>query len=106
MVDQERGYARIPDIRDDMEMQHLRLGYSPDEAHGPHDGSGPHPGVGSPAEQSYGYGAYSAAYGYASDRAQEFWDRLRGKGRRKIGWGESLKNILLSSCEYSSPCTR
>ncbi|KAH9913962.1 uncharacterized protein BXZ73DRAFT_106748 [Epithele typhae] len=37
------------------------------------------------------------AYQQATDAAQEFWDRFRGKGRRKVGWAESLKNILLSS---------
>lgn len=30
---------------------------------------------------------------------QRFWDRLRGKGRRVPGWGESFKNILFSSCK-------
>ncbi|KAI0357106.1 hypothetical protein OH77DRAFT_1494971 [Trametes cingulata] len=41
--------------------------------------------------------AYSAAYGYATDRVHEFWDRLRGKGRRPVGWLESARNIALSS---------
>ncbi|KAL1942230.1 hypothetical protein VTO73DRAFT_6294 [Trametes versicolor] len=40
---------------------------------------------------------YSAAYGYAADRAQVFWDRLCGKGRRRIGWIESLRNIATAS---------
>ncbi|KAI9059435.1 hypothetical protein FKP32DRAFT_1579866 [Trametes sanguinea] len=48
-------------------------------------------------EASHSQSTYRAAYGYASDRVQEFWDRLRGKGRRKIGWGESLRNIVTSS---------
>ncbi|KAH9895936.1 hypothetical protein C8Q73DRAFT_643814 [Cubamyces lactineus] len=48
-------------------------------------------------QTSHSQSAYSAAYGYATDRVQEFWDRLRGKGRRKVGWGESLKNIATSS---------
>ncbi|KAI0641767.1 hypothetical protein C8Q79DRAFT_989290 [Trametes meyenii] len=41
--------------------------------------------------------AYGMAYGYTADRLQLFWDRLRGKGRRKIGWLESGKNVVLSS---------
>ncbi|KAI0631672.1 hypothetical protein C8Q77DRAFT_1128220 [Trametes polyzona] len=41
--------------------------------------------------------AYSAAYGYAADRVQIFWDRLRGKGRRKVGWLESGRNMVTSS---------
>lgn len=28
-----------------------------------------------------------------------FWDRIQGKGRAKIGWGRSLKAIVMSSCE-------
>lgn len=30
---------------------------------------------------------------------QLFWHRFQGKGRKKVGVIESLKNILLSSCE-------
>lgn len=41
----------------------------------------------------------TAYYNMATDRAQVFVDRLRGKGRRKVGWLESFKNIALSSCE-------
>ena len=41
----------------------------------------------------------STMYTHASNAARRFWDRLRGKGRRKIGWMESLQNIVLSSCE-------
>ncbi|TBU27140.1 hypothetical protein BD309DRAFT_872768 [Dichomitus squalens] len=78
-------------------MQYLHPKYSADAARGHEYGSGPHPGAAPPVEQSHSHGSYGAAYDYASDRAQEFWDRLRGKGRRKIGWGESLKNIVLSS---------
>ncbi|KAI0804621.1 hypothetical protein BC629DRAFT_1437902 [Irpex lacteus] len=38
-----------------------------------------------------------SVYGAFRAREQVFWDRLRGKGRKVPGWGESLKNILLSS---------
>jgi hypothetical protein len=31
-----------------------------------------------------------------------FWQRLRGEGRRYIGWGESLKNMATFSCTPSS----
>lgn len=34
-------------------------------------------------------------------RRQSMWDRFRGKGRRRIGWGESVRNTLKSS----SMCT-
>ena len=46
---------------------------------------------------------HRTAYEYTTDAAQVFWDRLRGKGRRPIGWLESAKNIMLSSCEFSDP---
>ncbi|THH28841.1 hypothetical protein EUX98_g5342 [Antrodiella citrinella] len=36
-------------------------------------------------------------YDSAVSRERVFWDRLRGKGKRKVGWGESLKNALMSS---------
>jgi len=29
------------------------------------------------------------------------WQRLRGKGRRRIGWGESCKNMATFSCKSS-----
>ena len=33
------------------------------------------------------------------DELQAFWDRLRGKGRTRVGVFRSIKNILLSSCK-------
>ena len=33
------------------------------------------------------------------DELQVFWDRLRGKGRTRVGVFRSVKNILLSSCK-------
>lgn len=34
-----------------------------------------------------------------SDELQAFWDRLKGKGRARVGVFKSIKNILLSSCK-------
>ncbi|RPD56827.1 hypothetical protein L226DRAFT_469043 [Lentinus tigrinus ALCF2SS1-7] len=48
----------------------------------------------SAAPQTHGY---TAAYGYATDRVQIFWDRLRGKGRRPVSWTTSIRNIVCSS---------
>ena len=30
---------------------------------------------------------------------KRFWDRINGKGRKKVGILESLKNFILSSCK-------
>ena len=85
MIDEERGYAlQLPD---EMETERLHPGSSHGTTLAESDG----------IQASHSQSAYSAAYGYATDRVQEFWDRLRGKGRRKVGWGESLKNIATSS---------
>lgn len=88
MVDEERGYAlQLPDR---MEARHLRPGTpSHDSTLGGHDGA-PLP----PRHQAH------EAYDYASGRVQEFWDRLRGKGRRRVGVRESLRNIMFSSGEW------
>lgn len=32
--------------------------------------------------------------------AKRWWARARGKGRKKIGWMESFRAIVLASCEY------
>ncbi|KAI0739628.1 hypothetical protein C8Q80DRAFT_1199834 [Daedaleopsis nitida] len=56
--------------------------------HGPHDHHAQ-----PPPNQTY----YTEAYGYAHDRVHQFWDRLTGKGRRPIGWGESVRNVAQSS---------
>lgn len=34
-----------------------------------------------------------------SDELQAFWDRFRGKGRKRVGVFRSIRNILLSSCK-------
>ncbi|RPD56828.1 hypothetical protein L226DRAFT_615691 [Lentinus tigrinus ALCF2SS1-7] len=39
----------------------------------------------------------AARYQQGTDRARQFWGRLTGKGRRRIGWAESFRNIALSS---------
>lgn len=44
---------------------------------------------------------HSTLYEQYTARQQVFWDRLRGKGRRVPGWGESFKNIAFSSCACS-----
>ena len=99
-TDEERGYARL--IERQAEREHLRsIGsvYSLDPT--VHDAvqEPPHPQHPQhPPHVHHNYGA--AAYGFATDRAQVFWDRLKGKGRRRIGWGESLYNIALASCEF------
>ncbi|KAH9849126.1 hypothetical protein C2E23DRAFT_888514 [Lenzites betulinus] len=83
MVDEERGYAlQLPD-----EMEKDRL--YPESSHG----STVRATDGLPQAHS----GHSKAYEYAADRAHVFWDRLRGKGRRKVGWRESGRNIVLSS---------
>lgn len=46
----------------------------------------------------------AARYQEGTDKARHFWGRLTGKGRRRIGWAESLQNIALSSCECSCSC--
>ena len=61
---------------------------------------GPHPAL---ATQAHGAANFGEAYKQTTDAAQRFWNRLQGKGRRSIGWGESAKNILSSSCESRSP---
>ena len=99
MTDQERGYARIPNVDDERTTERSYSNYRP--APSPPPGlttdAGLHPGARPPAQPAHGYGEY---YDFASNSAQEFWDRLKGKDRRWIGWGESAKNIVLSSCEY------
>ncbi len=44
----------------------------------------------------------AAQYEHGTDKARQFWGRLSGRGRRRIGWGESFRSIALSSCEYFS----
>ncbi len=44
----------------------------------------------------------AAQYEHGTDKARQFWGRLSGKGRRRIGWGESFQSIAVSSCEYFS----
>lgn len=38
--------------------------------------------------------------------AVQFWDRLRGKDRNVPGWLASVKNVVLSSCEWSASAPR
>lgn len=90
MADEERGYAL--QLHDKMETEYLHPGSS--HAGSTEEGLA-HPSGAAPHSR-YGY---SAAYGYAADRAQVFWDRLCGKGRRRIGWIESLRNIATASRE-------
>ncbi|KAI0367923.1 hypothetical protein BV20DRAFT_999784 [Pilatotrama ljubarskyi] len=73
-------------------MHHLPSPASSGGSHGATLAEGNHGG-----HAAHQQSAYSAAYGYATDRVQEFWDRLRGKGRRPVGWLESGRNIVLSS---------
>ena len=40
-------------------------------------------------------------YEDAVTREKVFWNRLKGKGKRKVGWLESGKNALFSSCTCS-----
>lgn len=91
MADEERGYAL--QLHDKMETEYLHPGSS--HAGSTEEGLA-HPSGAAPHSR-YGY---SAAYGYAADRAQVFWDRLCGKGRRRIGWIESLRNIATASREW------
>ncbi|TFK86140.1 hypothetical protein K466DRAFT_163357 [Polyporus arcularius HHB13444] len=39
----------------------------------------------------------AAQYEHGTDKARQFWGRLSGKGRRRIGWGESFQSIAVSS---------
>ena len=96
MTDQERGYARIPNLDDEMQTQSLYPNRRPVSPPGHTDDADSHS---RPAPAAHHTLAYEEVYDYATSSAQEFWDRLRGKGRRWIGWGESVKNIVLSSCE-------
>ncbi|KAM5541651.1 hypothetical protein V8D89_004841 [Ganoderma adspersum] len=96
MTDQERGYARIPNLDDETQTRSLYPNRRPGSPPGHTDGadSHPHAGTAPPAHHTL---VYEEVYDYATSSAQEFWDRLRGKGRRWVGWGESVKNIVLSS---------
>ncbi|KAI0699514.1 hypothetical protein C8T65DRAFT_581067 [Cerioporus squamosus] len=69
-------------------MQRLRPSHSPEPPHA--NGGQEHP-----APATHGYTAH--AYGYATDRVQLFWGRLRGKGRKPVTWATSIRNIVLSS---------
>ncbi len=99
MTDQERGYARIPNVGDQMATQNSHSSYRPDPPPGRTNGASSHSIPAPHTHHTLGYEVVD----YATSSAQEFWDRLRGKGRRRIGWGESVKNIVLSSCECDSP---
>nr|AVR29894.1 putative calcium-hydrogen exchanger 2 [Ganoderma lucidum] len=75
-------------------MTDQERGPDPSPSPGHNIDAGPHPEPPPVPLPTHGYGEY---YEYASSSAQEFWDRLRGKGRRWVGWSESVKNIVLSS---------
>lgn len=40
---------------------------------------------------------FSTGYHLYANKGREFWDRLRGVGRRKVGWLESFRNAATSS---------
>ncbi|KAI0741403.1 hypothetical protein C8Q80DRAFT_134147 [Daedaleopsis nitida] len=89
---EEREPNRYAPLQPDMEMQHLpSSGSKYHHGHTPavHDGPEPQP--------MHNHASYSEAYDFAQSRVREFWDRLRGKGRRPVGWGESMRNIVMSS---------
>lgn len=99
-ADEERGYARLgPD--QEFELRHLHPRHSSEPTL--QDDAGQNGHLPPQAHHSHMYG--QAAYAHATDRVQEFWDRLRGKGRRPIGLGESIRNIVTSSCKSPLPPT-
>lgn len=97
----EPDYARI---QPDMEMQQLPSSNS--KYHQGHTLAGGQEHDGPAPQPMHNHASYSDAYDLAQNRVREFWDRLRGEGRRPIGWGESMRNIVMSSCEYPLPSMR
>lgn len=89
MVDEEHGYAFALGS-DTMELQHLRR----DPSRSPSPDT-----VVEMAPRRRNDTLPHMAYDYAAPRAQAFWDRFRGKTRRKVSWRESGWNILTMSCE-------
>lgn len=49
--------------------------------------------------QDHGFGSILGVSG--RDRRQAIWDRFRGKGRKKVGWVDSARNVIMSSCTSS-----
>ena len=93
MSDAERGYAKLntnepsSDALELENLQHRSSNQSQESAQG--NGQGSH---------------NPTLYEQYLSRKQVIWDRLRGKGRRVPGLGESVKNVVFSSCE--SPLAR
>ena len=97
MSDIERGYARGR-VSSDVELRHLRSNTPDHDSHGggiqQHDHEDEH------AEHPHHRTAHEL-YEEAVTREKVFWNRLKGKGKRKVGWLESGKNALFSSCTCS-----
>ncbi|TCD70346.1 hypothetical protein EIP91_003697 [Steccherinum ochraceum] len=91
MSNVERGYAG--EGRDsDVELQRLRSrSPAPSELSGTAD----HDDESLPHHQQHSRAR--DFYNDALSREKLFWDRLRGKGKRHVGWVESGKNALFSS---------
>ena len=101
MVDVEHGYSKVRRGAsvDSIELRHLRTSSSASYARSQFDGTS--------VDSSYASARPTqlrrSIYGTLRQREQVFWDRFRGKGRRVPGWGRSLKNALVCSCELHLP---
>ena len=90
MSDAERGYAS--GLGSDLELQHLRSRSPTVTNHSSSDQQTSE----QPADRRLSNAR--ALYEDALSRKTVFWDRLKGKGKRKVGWLESLRNAIMSSC--------
>ncbi len=91
MADIERGYpmGQARESDDNLELQPLRTSSTNDD----HEDETLNAYDEKPLSQP------DSIFASLRTGEQRFWDRLRGKGRRVPGWGESFKNILFSSCK-------
>ena len=98
MVDVEHGYSKVRRGAsvDSIELRHLRTSSSASHARSPFDGTS----VNSSHASARPTQLRRSIYGTLRQREQVFWDRFRGKGQRVPGWGRSLKNALVCSCEF------
>lgn len=95
MSDPERGYAVVPGS--DLELQHLRSYTSAPSSNVTANNDAP------PREDTPEGLVYRAGdlYEEAITRQHIFWQRLRGVGKRKVGWVQSGKNAIFSTCTSS-----